>query len=166
MIFIAHRGNLEGPNPDKENHPDYLTKALEQGFSVEVDVWVLDGKVYLGHDGPVYEATNYFQYQGPWHKYNGNFRDSPSLWIHCKNFEALNDSWFFHSNKFAHQEDDFVLISNWGSNYIWTYPRNLPLSKNSIAVMPERVPGWDLSKAYGICTDYVLAYQKDLNFKI
>jgi hypothetical protein len=45
------------------------------------------------------------------------------------------------------------------SAYIWTYPRNLPLGKNSIAVMPEMVPGWDISKAAGVCTDFPHKYK-------
>jgi hypothetical protein len=151
LIRIAHRGNLQGPNPEKENHPDYLQAALDKGFHVEVDVWIVDGKIYLGHDAPTYEATDYFQYKGAWYQYNGNFIDSPGLWVHCKNFEALNDSWFFHGHKFSHDQDDFTLTS---SGYIWTYPRPLPLDRRSIAVMPERVPEWDLSKAAGICSDY------------
>ena len=39
MIFISHRGNLEGPNPERENNPDYISEALERVYSVEVDVW-------------------------------------------------------------------------------------------------------------------------------
>jgi hypothetical protein len=164
MIYIAHRGNINGPNPDKENHPDYVTTALKNGYHVEVDAWLIDNQVYLGHDAPTYEATDYFQYQGTWYDYNGHFRDSPSLWVHCKNFEALSgDAWYFHGNYFTHDKDDFTLTSQ---GYIWTYPRLLPLSCRSIAVMPERVLGWDLSKAYGICSDYVEEYKKDINFKL
>lgn len=152
MKLIAHRGNINGPNSEKENHPDYILNALKQGLDVEVDVWQLNNKIYLGHDAPTYEATDYFSYRGLLDNYNGNFIISPALWIHCKNFEALNN---FHGNFFTHNEDDFTLTS---CGYIWTYPRNLPLGNRSIAVMPERVPGWDLSKAYGICTDYIINY--------
>lgn len=156
MKIIAHRGNLYGPNPGRENHPDYIAKALYQGFDVELDAWIIDNKIYLGHDKPEYEATKYFQYQGDWWEYNGNFYDSPALWIHCKNFDALNDRWFFHGHKFTHDQDDFTLTS---TGFIWTYPRKLPLLHNSIAVMPERVPGWDISQSAGVCTDYPYNYK-------
>jgi hypothetical protein len=151
MILIAHRGNIDGPNPDKENHPDYLMSALEKGFDVEVDVWVQEGKVFFGHDAPQYDVTNLTFYQGPFWKYNSN------MWVHCKNFEALEDSYHCWWHKFYHNEDDFTLTK---SGFIWTYPRNLPIGRDSIAVMPERVPGWDISKAWGVCTDYVLKYSK------
>jgi hypothetical protein len=39
MILIAHRGNLDGPNPSMENHPDYIDAAINAGFHVEVDLW-------------------------------------------------------------------------------------------------------------------------------
>lgn len=156
MIIIAHRGNLDGPNPTKENHPAYIQTALEQGFHVEVDAWIVDHKVVLGHDSPQWEATKYFHYQGPWWKYNGRMASGPALWVHCKNFEALNDSWFFHGHKFSHDQDDFTLTS---TGYIWTYPRNLPLGKQSIAVMPERVQDWDISNAGGVCTDFPTKYE-------
>ena len=37
MIYISHRGNLNGKS-DRENQPDYLEEALAQGFDVEIDV--------------------------------------------------------------------------------------------------------------------------------
>ncbi len=37
MIWIAHRGNLEGPNKERENEPSYLKEAIEAGYDVEVD---------------------------------------------------------------------------------------------------------------------------------
>jgi hypothetical protein len=52
MILISHRGNLNGPNPERENHPDYIWEALRAGFEVEIDVWWVEGKFKLGHDEP------------------------------------------------------------------------------------------------------------------
>ena len=52
-------------------------------------------------------------------------------------------------NCFFHNTDDGVLTSH---GYIWTYPGK-ELTKNSIAVLPERVEDWDLSNCAGICTD-------------
>jgi len=60
MIYIAHRGNTQGPNPDKENHPDYLRDAVRKGYDVELDVWLINGKYILGHDAPQYEVPDYF----------------------------------------------------------------------------------------------------------
>ena len=36
MIYISHRGNLTGPNKKWENNPEYIRKALDDGFNVEI----------------------------------------------------------------------------------------------------------------------------------
>jgi hypothetical protein len=163
MILIAHRGNTVGPNSEKENHPDYILQALQQGFHVEIDAWIINGEVVLGHDAPTYEATNEFLENGRFSSANRHFKYrhwlEPALWIHCKNFEALNDDIFFKSHRFFHDQDDFTLTN---SGFIWTYPRMLPLAENSIAVMPERVLDWGFSEAGGVCSDYVEITKKIL----
>ena len=55
MKLISHRGNLNGPNKERENHPDYIWEALQAGYEVEIDVWWVDGKFKLGHDEPQYD---------------------------------------------------------------------------------------------------------------
>ena len=139
MKLISHRGNLYGPNPDKENHPDYITSALKAGHDVEVDVWYENNKWYLGHDNPKYQV-----------KYD--FLAERKFWLHAKNGDAfhllLQD---FTLNVFWHTDEDWVLTSK---RYIWTYPTK-QLYPESICVMPER--GWmgDLTKCYAVCTDLV-----------
>jgi hypothetical protein len=146
MIYIAHRGNISGPNPDKENHPDYIRDALNQGFNVEIDLWIEDKKIYLGHDKPEYEIKD---------KY---FLLNKKFWIHAKNINAAYFlSNFFDVNWFFHQEDDCVLTSK---GYIWTYPGK-QLTKKSIAVMPEKCQNYDISEAVGVCTDFPEKYKNE-----
>ena len=57
MILISHRGNLSGPNPNRENSKEYILEALDKGYSVEIDVWLVKDKIYLGHDNPEYEIN-------------------------------------------------------------------------------------------------------------
>jgi len=80
LKLISHRGNLFGPELSLENTHSYVEKAIELGFDVEIDIWYLDStkSFYLGHDKPENEASI------SWIKNFGN-----SLWIHCKNNEAL-----------------------------------------------------------------------------
>ena len=33
-IYIAHRGNTDGPNPNRENDPTYIDEAINAGFNV------------------------------------------------------------------------------------------------------------------------------------
>lgn len=142
--IISHRGNISGPNPEKENHPDYIKNAIDAGFNVELDLWAINNKLYLGHDNPQYEISINFLY---------NYK----FWIHAKSIDtayvlsthnALH--WFFHD------QDDCVLTSK---GYLWTYPSK-KLTPSSIAVMPERAsPDYDLSLCIGICTDFPSKYK-------
>lgn len=150
LIYISHRGNINGRNPEMENHPDYIKKALDLGYDVEVDVWYKNNKFYLGHDEPQYEISK-------------ELLSNSKLWCHAKNIEVLNkinefyhiDYFFTTINCFWHQNDDYTLTSH---GYIWTYP-NKPILQNCIAVLPELYPDWDISKAIGICSDYISRYK-------
>ena len=59
---------------------------------------------------------------------------------------------------FWHQQDNLILTSK---KYIWTFPGKEIASENAIAVLPEYVQfNWDISKAAGICSDYIANYIK------
>lgn len=143
MIIISHRGNISGPNRDRENTPDYIEEAISLGFDVEIDIHLVDGNFYLGHDGPDLLIDL------AW------LRDrSGKLWIHCKNLAAI--SWFNGNPGFRyfwHQEDAVTLTS---SGDIWAYPGKQPIER-SIAVMPE-IYGDNLDFCSGVCTDYPVNY--------
>lgn len=152
MIIISHRGNLEGPNPQKENHPEYVDKALDLGFDVEVDVWVLGDKIFLGHDSPEFRVNlSWF------------FDRCRNIWIHCKNLESLSYfssisstkdfDWKCKYNYFWHQSDLATLTS---AGFMWVYPGNQPIL-GSVAVLPE-IQGEDTTGCYAVCTDYVYRY--------
>jgi hypothetical protein len=144
MILIAHRGNTNGPMESWENEPTYIDLAINKGFDVEVDVWYVDGVLYLGHDKPQYGVD--FRW----------FRDRlTKLWIHCKNMDAVI---FFKItqydfNYFWHETDTITLTS---TNYIWAYPGKQPIDK-SIAVMPE-INDDQLNLCIGICSDFIAKY--------
>jgi len=145
MILISHRGNLNGRFESYENEPTYIDLAISKGYDVEIDVWYVDGILYLGHDNPQYGVD--FRW----------FRDRISkLWIHCKNIEAL--LYFKESgydiNYFWHQEDDVTITS---LGFFWTYPGK-KLTNNSIAVMPETKQFDNILISYGICSDYIQLY--------
>ena len=147
MIYIAHRGNTNGPNPKKENTLTYVLEAINDGYHAEIDVWYMNNKWYLGHDKPVQIIEPEML------EYN-------KLWCHAKNYEAfyrmVKNEWI---HCFWHQNDDMTLTSK---NFIWTFPGK-QLTARSIAVMPETVSDvkdkTNLIKCYnscaGICSDYV-----------
>ena len=58
MKLIAHRGNVNGPDPLTENTPEKIESAIAAGYDVEIDIWYdEEGKLWLGHDEPTYEIT-------------------------------------------------------------------------------------------------------------
>ena len=152
MILISHRGNLRGPQPNLENHPEYIDYALSHGFDVEVDVWLSrNNEIYTGHDEPTYLISEEWLA-----KRNSN------LWLHCKNFAILNKFIIDSSslNFFWHNSDAFTLTS---TNVIWTYPGN-PLDARSILVLPENSLNTSIKTnigllgPLGVCSDYIEDY--------
>ena len=59
MRLIAHRGNLNGPNPLVENDPQRITYCIDEGYDVEIDVRYdhHTNMLWLGHDEPQYKIT-------------------------------------------------------------------------------------------------------------
>lgn len=141
MIKISHRGNTSGPIKDLENRPEYLLNAISLGFEVEVDVWVLDGIMYFGHDTAQYIVEPSIFYRLVNHS-----------WFHCKNIEALHHFINMHptSRFFWHQQDDYTLTSN---GYIWAYPGK-EITNKTIIVDLEGFR--DVTGAFGLCSDFLL----------
>jgi len=136
--IISHRGNINGPVPEKENSPEYILDALKLGYEVEIDVWYFSNTFFLGHDEPDYQIEE-------------SFLENERLWCHAKNKEALQRMLL---NKkihcFWHQEDDYAVTSK---GFIWAYPGK-PAEGKAICVMPERSPGIDVDTFIGVCTDF------------
>lgn len=147
MIYISHRGNVNGRNTERENDPRYILEALMGGFDVEVDFWLIGKNMMLGHDEPMYEISV-------------NFLINSFLWIHAKNKEAFELIVQNNLRGFWHTTEDFVLTTK---GQIWTYPGK-PLLKNSIAVLPETVDYLmdDFKNCYAICSDEIQKYKEML----
>jgi hypothetical protein len=143
MKLISHRGNINGRIIEAENRPDYIDDTIRLGYDVEIDLWVVDGKIYLGHDNFQYEIND---------KWLNERIDK--LWVHCKNIESLN--WIKNTSLhyFWHENDTLTLTSK---NYIWAYPGKQPIT-GSIAVMPE-IFNDDVSNCLGICSDFIQDYK-------
>ena len=149
MILISHRGNIDGKKPHLENQPEYIDEAISLGYDVEIDIWGIDGELFLGHDEPQY-PTDF-----DWLK-----ERSSNLWIHCKNIDALLyftdiDYSLELFNYFWHETDTVTLTSE---NWIWAFPGKQPIN-GSIAVLPE-IYNDDVSDAAGVCSDYIEKYKK------
>lgn len=143
MVYIAHRGNVNGRFESYENEPAYIDRAIELGYDVEVDMWWIDGRTYLGHDEPQYEVDDSWLSER-----------ADKLWVHCKNVELLN--WISSTtlHYFWHTNADYTLISN---KMVLVKPGQ-KLIKNSICCMPEMGYIGDITKCYAIMTDNIKGY--------
>ena len=139
MFLISHRGNYEMPNTQTENTPRQISLMLEMGWHVEIDVWSIKDRLYLGHDEPQYEI-------------NLKFLQNNKLWCHAKNLTALEYMLLHNVHCFWHQEDDYTITSK---GYIWTYPEK-PVCKNSIIVCTtlEDTMKYCKMDIAGVCSDY------------
>ena len=139
MKIISHRGNLIGTDKNLENKPEHILQVLKK-YDVEIDVWYINAKWYLGHDMPQYEVNFSFF--------------SQNMWLHCKNLEAANELFKTDFNWFWHENDKFVLTSK---KNIWCLPGiYMP---NAITVefnYNKNLPKYIL----GICTDYPVLYDE------
>lgn len=143
MILISHRGNINGRIVEAENNPDYIDDTIKMGYDVEIDMWWVDGKIYLGHDKPQYEVDDLWL-----------AKRIDKLWVHCKNVELLNWIRSTTLHYFWHEQDTLTLTSK---GYMWVYPGKQPII-GSIAVVPELYND-NVEKCAGVCSDYVELYK-------
>jgi hypothetical protein len=149
MRLIAHRGNLTGPNPERENTEAYILEALKAGFDVEVDVWgegVPSGgyAFMLGHDKPGSIVSGGL-----------DFLSHPRIWKHAKNALAL-EALLKHKLHpfFFHDRDRYTLTS---TGIPWIFPGEQYVEGGIMVFNGGERPDLDCSKFYGICSDNVAA---------
>lgn len=157
MIIIAHRGNVDGPNPERENSPDYIDEALSMGYDVEIDLRSKDKQLFLGHDKPQYPL-----------KLGWLYKNREKLWIHCKDRESLEfcSSTVMNLHYFFHANDRYTLTSK---GIGWVLVGQIPYN-NSIIVLPESISYYDkyeerydrILSTKGICTDNCNYYRREL----
>ena len=142
MKIISHRGNIRGRVPGRENAPSYIDCAIGNGYDVEIDVWLVDGEYWLGHDKPQYEVSRWFLH-------------NEKLWCHAKNIEAfyrMVDDKKIHS--FSHDKDEVALTTK---GYLWSHYKE-QMTKKSISVIPPK--NHSVTDVAGICSDYIGGYSE------
>ena len=141
MNIISHRGNLYGPNQITENSKSQVLAAIDKGFDVEIDLWKIEKKLFLGHDKPQYDIDLNFL-----------ISNSNRLWIHCKNLEAFVSLSNTKLNYFWHEKDTVTLTSH---SIPWCYPGTY--IEGGITVLQDMLSFFEATKLKsikGVCTDY------------
>ena len=160
MKYISHRGNLNKRIEKLENHPEYIHEALSKNYDVEIDLWVINRTIFLGHDYNQFEISDNFL-----------IKNHKKLWIHAKNDQAL---FYLNNNKkkfnyFWHQNDEFTITS---SGHIWTHfssnkkylKKNNFVNKKMILTLPELIDKKYekivfYNQYYAVCSDLIENYK-------
>jgi len=145
-IFISHRGNLNGREPERENRISFIDVALKKSFYVEIDVRYCDNKFYLGHDVIQEVLPN-------------NFLMNSRIIFHAKTLITLIKLLAFNTHCFFHDTDDVTLTSR---NFLWVHPltplSDIPTILNVIVIQvnPKKLS----LKADGYCSDEIAEIEK------
>lgn len=158
MKIISHRGNLTGPDPEKENTIEAIEKALSLGYDVEIDVWYLGDSFWLGHDKPErkFDILNLFVWA-----------EKGDIYLHCKDHRSILMFLEDKANQipnvypFVHDKDPCILLRD---DIVWVHPEYVAgfqsIPKRCIAVLPRCknlvniAEDLVLTKFLGVCTDY------------
>jgi len=147
--LIAHRGNQNGREIGLENHPNYIDKALENGFDAEVDLWISGDEIFLGHDQPQVQI-----------EFGWLAERSDYLWVHAKTLSSA--VWLSETklNWFLHDQDQAALTSR---GFIWLFPEQIAPSRKSVRLIFEAPsPERDLEVLddyYAVCSDHVSLFR-------
>lgn len=147
MKIISHRANLYGKDLKTENNPSQIDKVIEMGFDVEIDLRVVNGTIYLGHDLPQYPID--FK----WLEEREN-----KLWIHAKDYDCVSFLKKTNLNWFWHDKDDMTLTSH---GIIWSNIDKYFNGGITVSLYHRELPDYIL----GVCTDEPLKYIKINNNK-
>lgn len=147
MKYISHRGNVYGYERGRgvENTIDYILDAIALSYDVEIDLWYMNDKLYLGHDEPGQETSIDFLLE-----YNDK------LWCHAKDIKTFHKLLQYDINTFFHNTDDCALTSK---GYLWTY-FDKELTDKSILLKFEKDEDFIIpNDIYGICSDNIDFYK-------
>jgi len=140
MLYISNKGNISGRDPKKENTVEYLLQAVQDGYCIKTDLWVIKGRLVTGNDFPA----------------NGIILDrfeKDKLLIQARNLPALLFLLENGYHCFWRESDDIVLTNK---NFVLSF--NNSLIPKCIVMNPEKNIISDWSNYLGLCSDFISGY--------
>lgn len=142
-LLISHRGNTNGIDLIRENSPEYVQEALEKGYHVVVDVWIIGRtNLALGTEHALFPVSL-------------EFLKNKKIICRAKSAETLEYLLINKTHCFMHERDDHVLTNG---GLIWTFPGK-PIMSRSILTMPEYIMSDITSFAFlscaGVCSSRI-----------
>lgn len=150
--WIAHRGNVIAPQPERENHPEYVEDAILAGYDVMVDVWWNNDGFFLGNEQPSHLVQRDFLE-----------RNKEALWCRARDATSLSKLLEIPGIHVFIVEQDHVVLTSRGVPIV-THGRMV--DSFCVCVLPERVrtySEWHLRRCYGICSDFIAKYKETIS---
>jgi hypothetical protein len=148
MHLISYRGVYDGNNFQNANTPSQIGKAFNNGFSVMVDAWRQNNKIYLGNDLPLTEVSE-------------TYLKGSRFWINARNQEML--TWLQsppvknYPNYFYFPGLTPTVVTSSSGKLIT--PGTVPVNNSSVMFIPEVEDRAMFSmvslKTFGIIGSYV-----------
>jgi hypothetical protein len=150
MFYISYQGIFDGKDYEDANTPPQISKALQAGFTCMIDVWRIDGLLYVGTESAKIELPQKY-IQGP-RFYINCMNDEIKEWIVTQPTKLFpNYFWFLASTP----PPPYATASN---GKLIT-PGNTPINDNSIIFLPEIADRGLFStvqlRCYGVCSTYL-----------
>ena len=153
MKLISYRGNINGPNPELENTVPYVNDAISEGYVVAVDVWLVDGKLYLCTTRPHIASTSRskgYRAGAPYHETDESYLENNMILVRARTPDTLarlaksGRVHCFHTDKQSAVTSQGLL---WTTGNV-TGPNVLRVS----------LEGDSISPCYAVCSNYIRNY--------
>ena len=149
MQYISYQGIFDGTNFEDAATPKQITKSMNAGFSTMVNVWRIDGILYLGVFQPITQVTEKYL-QGPRFWINA-MNDEMQTWIVTQANNLYPNYFWFPSAT----ESTPVTASN---GKIIT-PGTVAVNNTSVIFLPEITDRAMFSTVhltcFGVCSNYL-----------
>lgn len=146
MKLISNRGNVDGVDMELENTQVYVQEAINKGYDVKIDLWVKDGKLYMG----TYEPKAPLDID--WLE-----RNHHKLWLQCRDIEVISKFTSLdssgHNIHFFWHDTDKVSLTNRG--YMWCEPGEIVPG----GIVYQPVYSDNIEGFFGVCSDNINQYK-------
>ena len=150
MYYISYLGIFDGKDFEDANTPPQISKSLQAGFTCLINVWRIDGRLYVGTEADPIEVTQKY-IQGP-RFYINCMNDEIKEWIVTQPAKVFPNYFWFEAST---PPPPYATVSN---GKLMT-PGNTPINDDSIIFLPEIADRGLFStvhlRCYGVCSSYL-----------
>lgn len=141
MIKIANLGNTHGGVPKLQNTKAHLDSAIESGYGVKAEVWIVNKTLMIGDGFPTEEVRlSYLQ--------------DPRIWVRAMTLETYVSLYSQKVHVFWNNQDDFTFTNQgikWANKGVCTVDGIMYLPETSNIHMAQIANG--SLQPLGVCSN-------------